>query len=104
MIGVNNRDLTTFEVDLNTSLRLASLAPSGAILVSESGIKTRNEIGLLKSAGFSAFLIGEHFMRAADPGEALRRLIAESELAAQMKRVRVKICGVRTLEEAEAAV
>jgi indole-3-glycerol phosphate synthase len=79
VIGVNNRDLTTFKVDLETSIRLASLASSGTILVSESGINNAGEIALLKSAGFSAFLIGEHFMRAADPGDALRRLIAESD-------------------------
>lgn len=79
VIGVNNRDLATFNVDLETSLRLAALAPSWAILVSESGINSATEIALLKSAGFSAFLIGEHFMCAGDPGEALRQLIAESE-------------------------
>jgi indole-3-glycerol phosphate synthase len=79
VIGVNNRDLTTFKVDLETSLRLASLASSGTILVSESGINSAGEIKLLKSAGFSAFLIGEHFMRAADPGDELRRLMAESD-------------------------
>ena len=79
VIGVNNRDLTTFSVDLEPSIRLASLAPSGTILVSESGLNSADDIKLLKSAGFSAFLIGEHFMRAGDPGEALRRLIEESE-------------------------
>jgi indole-3-glycerol phosphate synthase len=79
VIGVNNRDLTTFNVDLDTSLKLAALAPPGVVLVSESGINNAKAIGLLKSAGFSAFLIGEYFMRAPDPGEALRRLIAESD-------------------------
>ena len=79
VIGVNNRDLTTFNVDLETSLRLAPLAPPGTVLVSESGINSAKEIALLKSAGFSAFLIGEHFMRAADPGQELRRLISECD-------------------------
>ena len=78
IIGVNNRDLTTFKVELSTSLELARLAPSGAILVSESGINSAADIRLLKSAGFHAFLIGEHFMRAADPGHALQSLIASS--------------------------
>jgi len=78
IIGINNRDLTTFAVDLNTSFRLAQLAPAGAILVSESGIKTGEDIRNLKSAGFSSFLIGEHFMRAENPGDALRRLIADA--------------------------
>lgn len=83
IIGVNNRDLTTFTVDLGTSIHLAPLAPEGAVLVSESGIKSAREIQLLKSAGFHAFLIGEHFMRAADPGDALRGLLAGSENIAQ---------------------
>ncbi len=79
VIGVNNRDLTTFNVDLETSLNLAPMAPPETILVSESGIASGEDIRLLKSAGFDAFLIGEHFMRAADPGDALARLIAESD-------------------------
>ena len=78
IIGVNNRDLTTFEVDLETSVRLARLAPPAAILVSESGINTCADINRLKSAGFQAFLVGEHLMRAPDPGTALARLIEGS--------------------------
>ena len=78
IIGVNNRDLTTFAVDLKTSFHLAQLAPAKAILVSESGIKTGEDIRNLKSAGFSGFLIGEHFMRAENPGDALGRLIADA--------------------------
>jgi indole-3-glycerol phosphate synthase len=78
IIGVNNRDLTTFTVDLDTSIQLAPLAPEGAILVSESGINTGADIRRLRSAGFSAFLVGEHLMRAKDPGEALKRLIEEA--------------------------
>jgi indole-3-glycerol phosphate synthase len=78
IIGINNRDLTTFATDLNTSFQLAQLAPSGATLVSESGIKSGDDIRRLKSAGFDGFLIGEHFMRAADPGDALRRMIADA--------------------------
>ncbi|HLF83767.1 MAG TPA: indole-3-glycerol phosphate synthase TrpC [Blastocatellia bacterium] len=78
IIGVNNRDLTTFTIDLDTSIQLASLAPEGAILVSESGINTGSDIRRLRSAGFSAFLVGEHLMRAQDPGKALRRLIEEA--------------------------
>jgi indole-3-glycerol phosphate synthase len=79
IIGVNNRDLTSFKVDLRTSLDLAPLAPPHAILVSESGIATGEDIRRLREAGYSAFLIGESFMRAADPGEALRQLIREAE-------------------------
>lgn len=84
IIGVNNRDLTTFTVDLGTSIELATLAPEGAILVSESGINSPEELQLLQSAGFHAFLIGEHFMRAADPGNALQALIAGCEKGAAM--------------------
>jgi indole-3-glycerol phosphate synthase len=78
MIGVNNRDLTTFAVDLETSTDLAGLAPQGALLVSESGIHTGADIRRLKSAGFNAFLVGEHLMRSADPGAALAQLIREA--------------------------
>jgi indole-3-glycerol phosphate synthase len=78
IIGVNNRNLTNFEVDLNTSFELAAMAPSDAILVSESGITRGSDIRRLKQAGFGAFLVGEHFMRADDPGSALRELIDEA--------------------------
>jgi indole-3-glycerol phosphate synthase len=79
LIGVNNRDLTTFNVELETSLDLARLAPRDAVLVSESGIHTGHDIYRLKEAGYNAFLVGEHFMRAADPGDALKQLIASAE-------------------------
>lgn len=76
IIGINNRDLTTFNVDLETSIELARLAPQDAILVSESGINTGDDVRRLREAGFNAFLVGEHLMRADDPGEALERVIA----------------------------
>ena len=79
IIGVNNRDLSSFNVDLRTSLDLAPLAPPRSILVSESGIAKGEDIRRLGAAGYLAFLIGESFMRAADPGAALRRLIREAE-------------------------
>lgn len=75
IIGVNNRDLTTFNVTLETSIELARLAPAGVLLVSESGINRREDIDKLREAGYQAFLIGEYFMRADDPGEALTRLV-----------------------------
>jgi indole-3-glycerol phosphate synthase len=75
IIGVNNRDLKTFKVDLDTSLRLAALAPEETTLVSESGISNNADIRRLRASGFSAFLIGEHLMRAAHPGDELRSLI-----------------------------
>jgi len=75
IIGVNNRDLKTFKVDLRTSLELARLAPPDVVLVSESGIATRDDIRRLQAAGYCAFLVGEHFMRADDPGSALQQLL-----------------------------
>jgi indole-3-glycerol phosphate synthase len=75
LVGVNNRNLKTFEVDVETSYRIARMAPAGTLLVSESGIESREEIDRLTDAGFHAFLIGEHLMRAPQPGEALRALV-----------------------------
>jgi indole-3-glycerol phosphate synthase len=74
LIGVNNRNLKTLKVDLETSLRLAELAPPDATLVSESGLRTRVDIERLQSAGYKAFLIGEALMRSGDPLTALRTL------------------------------
>jgi indole-3-glycerol phosphate synthase len=74
LIGVNNRNLVTLAVDLDTSLRLAAFAPAGATLVSESGLRTRADIERLQSAGYRAFLIGETLMRAGSPLAALREL------------------------------
>jgi len=75
-IGVNNRDLTTFEVTLETSLRLAEHMPASAIRVSESGIRDARDIARLRAAGFTAFLVGEHLVKSEDPSTALRKLVA----------------------------
>ncbi|HWZ33644.1 MAG TPA: indole-3-glycerol phosphate synthase TrpC [Bryobacteraceae bacterium] len=74
IIGVNNRDLRTFEVHLETSLRLAEKIPSSILKVSESGIHSRQDVQQLTAAGFQAFLVGEHLMKSPDPGAALRAL------------------------------
>ena len=74
MIGVNNRNLHTFQVTLDTSLQLAEHMPAAALAVSESGIETTAQIARLQQAGYSAFLIGEHLMRSGDPTQALRNL------------------------------
>lgn len=74
LIGVNSRDLRTFEVDLETALRLAKRMPKEVLTVAESGIGSSRDIARLKSAGYQAFLIGESLMRAKSPGEALRAL------------------------------
>src|SRR5712692_5954515 len=71
IIGVNNRDLQTFEVSLETSVQLAPMAPRDAVLISESGIESAGDIRRLRAIGYRAFLIGESLMRADDPGGAL---------------------------------
>src|SRR5690606_5210878 len=70
LIGINNRNLRSFEVSLETSLRLRALAPADRMLVSESGISTTADVARLRGAGIHAFLIGETFMRAEEPGAA----------------------------------
>lgn len=74
--GVNNRDLSTFDVSLETSLRLVDRLPAGAVRVAESGIHTTEHVELLRTAGFDAFLVGESLMRHNDPGAALRTLVS----------------------------
>jgi indole-3-glycerol phosphate synthase len=78
IIGVNNRDLDTFQVSLDTSLRLSYLMPANVIRVSESGIHTRADIDLLRGAGFHAFLVGESLMRAPDPVALLKSLTSHA--------------------------
>ncbi|MGB7264775.1 MAG: indole-3-glycerol phosphate synthase TrpC [Terracidiphilus sp.] len=77
-IGVNNRDLKTFEVNSQTSLVLADRIPSSVVRVTESGISTAEDIVRLRGAGFHAFLIGESLMRQPDPGEALATLLKDA--------------------------
>jgi indole-3-glycerol phosphate synthase len=78
IIGVNNRNLHTLEVRVETSLELIDSIPDECIAVSESGLRTADDLKRLRGAGFDAFLIGEHFMREADPGAVLERLLAAS--------------------------
>jgi indole-3-glycerol phosphate synthase len=75
-IGVNNRDLKTFEVSLETSLGLVGRIPASVVRVAESGIATAGDLTRLRGAGFDAFLIGESLMRRPDPGAALAELLA----------------------------
>ena len=74
IVGVNNRNLHTFEVTLDTSLRLAEKMPAAVVKVAESGIHSRDNVRQLQAAGFHAFLVGEHLMKSADPAAALREL------------------------------
>jgi len=74
-IGVNNRDLKSFEVRLETSLLLVDRIPASAVRVSESGLSSSEDVARLRAAGFDAFLIGESLMRQPDPGQALEALL-----------------------------
>jgi indole-3-glycerol phosphate synthase len=79
LAGINNRNLRTFEVTLETTRELLPLAPAGALVVSESGFSRREELETMRGWGVDAFLIGESLMRAADPGEALAELLGGTE-------------------------
>lgn len=76
IIGINNRDLRTFEVDLGVSVRLAKKIPRGIIVIAESGIGSSEDIRSLRGQGVHVFLIGETFMKAPDPGAELKKLIS----------------------------
>jgi indole-3-glycerol phosphate synthase len=76
LIGVNNRNLHTFEVSLETSLSLAADAPTGTMLISESGLNNSTDLARLHDAGYRGFLIGESLMRSENPGAALRELMS----------------------------
>jgi indole-3-glycerol phosphate synthase len=78
IVGVNNRDLRTFEVDLGTAERLAAKLPAGVLRVAESGIKSGADIRRLRACGYDAFLVGESLMRADDPGDELAKMLVEA--------------------------
>jgi indole-3-glycerol phosphate synthase len=75
LIGINNRDLRTFEVSLDTTVRLCHRIPSNRLVVSESGIQTKSDLQFLAEAGVDAVLVGTSLMRAEDPGAKLRELL-----------------------------
>ena len=74
IIGINHRNLQTFEVDLNLSVNLIPLIPNGKIIVAESGLSSHEQLLELNKIGVDAFLIGEHFMRQHDVGAALKNI------------------------------
>jgi len=74
LVGINNRDLRTFEVRLETTCQLAPTVPDGVAVVAESGIRTRADVERLKQCGVHAVLVGETLMRSRDPGAAAREL------------------------------
>jgi indole-3-glycerol phosphate synthase len=76
MLGINNRNLRTFDVSIDTTLALRDAVPADRILVTESGIATRADVARMRDAGVHAFLVGEALMRQRDPGAALRELFA----------------------------
>jgi indole-3-glycerol phosphate synthase len=76
LIGINNRDLHTFDVSLATTLDLAPSIPSGRLVVTESGIVAPPDVAAMRARGVEAFLVGEAFMRADDPGAGLAKLFA----------------------------
>ena len=76
LVGINNRNLRTFEVSLDTTIDLLPKLPPERLLVTESGILARADVQRMRAAGVHAFLVGEAFMRAADPGEALQALFS----------------------------
>lgn len=76
MVGVNNRNLGTFHTDVENSFRLAEKLPKEILLVSESGISSPQTVRQLRAAGFRGFLIGENFMKAPQPGDALKEFIS----------------------------
>jgi indole-3-glycerol phosphate synthase len=80
LVGINSRNLRTFEVNLETAFRLAEKMPATCVRVAESGIRSGADIARLRSAGYEAFLIGESLMKAKRPGEALAKLIEEAKV------------------------
>jgi indole-3-glycerol phosphate synthase len=78
LVGINNRNLRSFEVDLETTLGQLARIPAGRIVVTESGILSSDHVNIMRNKGVGAFLVGEAFMRAADPGTELGRLFGLS--------------------------
>ena len=76
LVGINNRDLHNFEMRLETTLELLPYIPNDRLVVTESGIHTREDVALMRERGVHAFLVGEAFMRAEDPGERLAELFS----------------------------
>ena len=76
-VGVNNRDLKTFSVDINRSIELSKQIPGDKIKIAESGINKSETINIFREAGFTGFLMGENFMKAKDPGEAFKQFVQQ---------------------------
>ena len=93
IVGVNNRDLKTFETNINQSIEMAAIIPDSLLKVSESGINDAESLIKLRSYGYQGFLIGENFMRTANPGRACKELISDiKELEKQINVKELKSC------------
>jgi indole-3-glycerol phosphate synthase len=90
IIGINNRNLRTLDVDVHASEELIPQIPAGIVAVSESGLKTADDLIRLKKLGYGAFLIGERFMAAEDPGAELRGLLDRCVNTKDTKDTKVK--------------
>jgi indole-3-glycerol phosphate synthase/phosphoribosylanthranilate isomerase len=105
IVGVNNRDLRTMTVNLDTALSLAAAIPDDVVAVAESGIRGGEDIVRLRDAGYDAFLVGEHLMAQDDPEAALESLIRSASeprwagAASRGSRVAVKICGITSVAD-----
>lgn len=107
VIGVNNRDLTSFEVDLDTTSRLMDMVPEETVVCALSGISGPEDVEAYKQNGVGAVLVGEALMRAADTAKFIRELLGETDETIQSEvkeELLVKICGTRTPEAAKVAV
>jgi len=80
LVGINNRNLKTFEVDIERSLAMANKIPAGKIRIAESGISKIENIKLFREHGFKGFLMGEHFMKQADPGRAFEEFVSKLDI------------------------
>ena len=101
LVGINNRDLKTFAVSLDVSFRLIDTVPEEVVAVSESGLRTAEDLERLRAAGFDAFLIGERFITEPDPGAALARLLSETTARRGKALDRSAVCAVLQAEKAE---
>jgi tryptophan synthase beta subunit len=108
LIGINNRDLGTLEVDIERAERLRPLVPDDRIVIAESGVRDPSTIGRWRALGFDGALVGEALMRSPDPSAAVRSFVdaglQPSDLANEARRAFVKICGVTDADGVLAAV
>ena len=104
VIGVNNRNLRTLQVDVDASFRLAARIPRDVVAVSESGLKSRADLERLAAAGYRAFLIGERFMTDSDPARAIQDVRSQSRFSRTEGGVFLKVCGITRMGDALHAV